>query len=62
MPIYLFQISDRVLTSRSMDTLVMLTIVVIGAIVTHVLIDMMRRIILMRMAVEAESKLGRGPC
>ena len=29
-PIYLFQISDRVLTSRSIDTLVMLTIVVVG--------------------------------
>jgi ATP-binding cassette subfamily C protein len=57
-PIYLFQISDRVLTSRSMDTLVMLTIVVIGALVMHVLIDIVRRIILMRTAVELESKLG----
>ncbi|WP_422002526.1 type I secretion system permease/ATPase [Reyranella sp.] len=57
-PIYLFQISDRVLTSRSMDTLVMLTIVVIGALIMHVLIDMVRRFILMRTAVEVESKLG----
>ena len=57
-PIYLFQISDRVLTSRSMDTLVMLTIVVIGALIMHVLIDIVRRNILMRTAVEVESKLG----
>jgi ATP-binding cassette, subfamily C, bacterial len=57
-PIYLFQISDRVLTSRSMDTLVMLTIVVVVALVMHVLVDMVRRIILMRTAVEVESKLG----
>ncbi|HWV54228.1 MAG TPA: type I secretion system permease/ATPase [Pseudorhodoplanes sp.] len=57
-PIYLFNMSDRVLTSRSTDTLIMLTIVVIGAIGSHVLLDMMRRFILMRIAVEAESKLG----
>jgi len=58
MPIYLFQLSDRVLTSRSLDTLVMLTIVVVGAVVAQVFMDMMRRFILMRIAVEAESKLG----
>jgi ATP-binding cassette subfamily C protein len=57
-PIYLFNVSDRVLTSRSTDTLIMLTIVVGGAIGAHVLLDMMRRFILMRIAVETESKLG----
>ena len=57
-PIYLFQISDRVMTSRSHETLIMLTAVVIGAMLAHVFIDMMRRHILMRVAVEAESKLG----
>jgi ATP-binding cassette, subfamily C, bacterial len=59
-PIYLFNMSDRVLTSRSTDTLVMLTIIVVIAIGAHVLMDMMRRIILMRVAVETEAKLG-GP-
>ncbi|WP_442895881.1 type I secretion system permease/ATPase [Bradyrhizobium sp. AZCC 2262] len=59
-PIYLFNMSDRVLTSRSTDTLVMLTIIVIIAITAHVLMDMMRRIILMRVAVETEARLG-GP-
>jgi len=58
MPIYLFQLSDRVYTSRSTDTLVMLSVIVVGAIVAHVLLDMMRRLILTRIAVEAESKLG----
>ena len=33
MPIYLFQISDRVLTSRSIDTLLMLSTVALGFIV-----------------------------
>ena len=59
-PIYLFNMSDRVLTSRSTDTLVMLTMIVIVAIAAHVLMDMMRRFILMRVAVETEAKLG-GP-
>ncbi|WP_102868348.1 type I secretion system permease/ATPase [Pseudovibrio exalbescens] len=59
-PIYLFQISDRVLTSRSTDTLLMLTIIVLGALAFHVLLDMMRRFILMRTAVHLETRLG-GP-
>jgi ATP-binding cassette subfamily C protein len=58
MPIYLFQISDRVMTSRSLDTLVMLSVVVAGALLAHVVMDMMRRFILMRIAVEVEAKLG----
>ncbi|MBR1217166.1 type I secretion system permease/ATPase [Bradyrhizobium sp. U87765 SZCCT0131] len=59
-PIYLFNMSDRVLTSRSVDTLIVLTSIVIFAIAAHVLMDMMRRYILMRIAVETEAKLG-GP-
>ena len=59
-PIYLFQISDRVLTSRSLDTLVMLTAIVIGLIFAHVLLDMLRRFLLMRVAVDVETRLG-GP-
>ncbi|KZL03059.1 Type I secretion system ATP-binding protein PrsD [Pseudovibrio sp. Ad14] len=59
-PIYLFQISDRVLTSRSVDTLVMLTAIVIGLVLAHVLLDMFRRFMLMRVAVDVETRLG-GP-
>jgi ATP-binding cassette subfamily C protein len=59
-PVYLFNMSDRVLTSRSTDTQIMLTMIVVIAIAAHVLMDMMRRIILMRVAVETEARLG-GP-
>lgn len=59
-PIYLFNISDRVLTSRSTDTLVMLSIVIVGAIFVHVVLDMVRRVMLMRIAVDVETRLG-GP-
>ncbi|WP_299551845.1 type I secretion system permease/ATPase [uncultured Tateyamaria sp.] len=57
-PIYLFQISDRVLTSRSTDTLIMLTIVIVGAVVLQAIFDAIRRFILMRTAVEVAAKLG----
>ena len=59
-PIYLFNMSDRVLTSRSVDTLIMLSSIVILAIAAHVVMDMLRRFILMRVAVETEARLG-GP-
>jgi ATP-binding cassette subfamily C protein len=58
MPIYLFQLSDRVYTSRSVDTLIMLSVVVTSAIAAYVFLDMMRRLILTRVAVETESRLG----
>ena len=57
-PVYLFQISDRVLTSRSTDTLIMLTIVIAGAVVMQAIFDAIRRFILMRTAVEVAAKLG----
>ncbi|EAQ34942.1 type I secretion system ATPase, PrtD [Nitrobacter sp. Nb-311A] len=59
-PIYLFNMSDRVLTSRSVDTLIMLSSIVVLAIGAHVVMDMLRRFILMRIAVETEARLG-GP-
>lgn len=57
-PIYLFQISDRVLTSRSVDTLIMLTVVIVGAVVMQAIFDAIRRFILMRTAVEVAVQLG----
>ncbi|AJD41051.1 PrtD family type I secretion system ABC transporter ATP-binding protein [Rhizobium gallicum bv. gallicum R602sp] len=57
-PLYLFQISDRVLTSRSIDTLVMLTVAVLGAVILQAFMDSIRRFILMRTAVELEVQLG----
>lgn len=57
-PVYLFQISDRVLTSRSLDTLVMLTAAVVGAVLLQAVLDAVRRFILMRTAVEVAVQLG----
>lgn len=57
-PIYLFQISDRVLTSRSTDTLIMLTVVIVGAVILQSMFDAIRRFILMRTAVEFAAQLG----
>ena len=57
-PIYLFNISDRVLTSRSLDTLVMLSVIIVGAVFGHVILDVVRRFMLMRIAVEVECRLG----
>jgi ATP-binding cassette subfamily C protein len=57
-PIYLFQISDRVLTSRSTDTLIMLTVVIVGAVILQTVFDALRRFVLMRTAVELAVKLG----
>jgi ATP-binding cassette subfamily C protein len=60
MPIYLFQISDRVLTSRSMDTLIMLSLLALGLIVALSLLDTLRRQVLGRLATRMETILG-GP-
>jgi ATP-binding cassette subfamily C protein len=57
-PIYLFQISDRVLTSRSTDTLIMLTVVIVGAVILQTVFDALRRFVLMRTAVEMAVQLG----
>lgn len=57
-PVYLFQISDRVLTSRSLDTLIMLTLVIVGAVVMQAVFDAIRRFILMRTAVEVAVRMG----
>lgn len=60
MPIYLFQISDRVLTSHSLDTLVMLSLVALGFIGVLSLLDTVRRQVLGRLATRMETILG-GP-
>lgn len=59
-PIYLLQISDRVLLSRSTDTLILLTVVAVGAITLLAVLDTLRRIILVRVAARADTELG-GP-
>jgi ATP-binding cassette, subfamily C, bacterial len=60
MPLYLFQLSDRVLTSRSIDTLLMLSIVALVFIAVLSLLDILRRELLGRLATNFETMLG-GP-
>lgn len=57
-PIYLFQISDRVLTSHSTDTLLVLTVIVIVCVLAYAVLDTLRRMILMRVAVRFETMLA----
>ncbi len=57
-PVYLFQISDRVFTSRSLDTLIMLSVVIAGAVILQAVFDAIRRFMLMRTAVEVAVQLG----
>ncbi len=60
MPVYLFQISDRVLTSRSMDTLVMLSVLALMFIGVLSLLDILRRQVLGTLSTKLEKILG-GP-
>jgi ATP-binding cassette subfamily C protein len=60
LPLYLFQLSDRVLTSRNHDTLLMLTIVALGFIAVLSVVDIARRQVLGRLATNFETMLG-GP-
>jgi ATP-binding cassette, subfamily C, bacterial len=60
LPIYLFQISDRVLTSRSLDTLLMLSLVALGFIAILSMLDILRRQLLGRLAARMEALLA-GP-
>jgi ATP-binding cassette subfamily C protein len=60
LPIYLFQLSDRVLTSRSLDTLAMLTVVALLFLTVLALLDIFRRQVLASLATSLETILG-GP-
>jgi ATP-binding cassette, subfamily C, bacterial len=58
--VYLMQISDRVMVSRSNDTLILLTVGSIFALIILVVFDFLRKIILARLGVKIEASLG-GP-
>jgi ATP-binding cassette subfamily C protein len=60
LPIYLFQLSDRVLTSRSLETLLMLSLLALSLIGILSLLDVLRRQVLGRLATQFETILG-GP-
>ena len=58
MPMYLFQISDRVLTSRSLETLLMLSALALAFIGILSIVDILRRQVLGRLATKMEALLG----
>ena len=60
MPLYLFQLSDRVLASRSLETLLMLSALALGFIGILSIVDILRRQVLGRLATKMEVLLG-GP-
>src|SRR6202171_1363410 len=58
MPMYLFQISDRVLTSRSLETLLMLSALALAFMGILSIVDILRRQVLGRLATQMEALLG----
>jgi len=60
LPIYLFQISDRVLTSRSFDTLLMLSLLALAFLSVLSVLDVFRRQVLGSLATRLDTRLG-GP-
>lgn len=57
-PIYMLQLFDRVLLSRSVDTLLMLSILALAALGTMAALDVVRGVLLARLGLWVEQKLG----
>ena len=58
MPLYMLQVYDRVLPSRSMDTLIFLSIIAVGALVVLGLLEAVRAVLASRAASRIETALG----
>ncbi|MFU0504447.1 type I secretion system permease/ATPase [Pseudaminobacter sp. NGMCC 1.201702] len=56
-PLYLLQIYDHVLASRSLDTLMMLTLIVVVALAVHSMLEALRRAMLARVGVWLDDRL-----
>ena len=56
-PLYLLHIYDHVLASRSLETLVMLTLIVIVALAVHASLEILRRTMLVRIGVWLDDRL-----
>jgi len=57
-PLYMLQIYDRVLTSMSTDTLIMLTILAVGLLFLSMLVDIARSRVLVRVGAVLDQKLS----
>ncbi len=58
-PLYMLHIYDRVLTSRSESTLVMLTLLAVGLLLTYGLLEMVRARVLVRVGARLDHRLNR---
>ncbi len=58
MPLYMLQVFDRVLSSRSQETLIMLSIVAAGAFLTLAILDAVRARVLLRVGTRLDTVLG----
>ncbi|MDX2290301.1 MAG: ATP-binding cassette domain-containing protein [Hyphomicrobiaceae bacterium] len=58
-PLYIFQLLDRVIASRSVDTLLLLTAITAFAIIVGALIEYVRRWMLVRWGAWIEERFGR---
>ncbi len=56
-PLYLLQIYDHVLASRSLDTLMMLTVIVVAALAVHAILEALRRAMLSRIGAWLDDRL-----
>lgn len=58
LPLYLFQVYNRVLTSRSIETLAAITAIVCLVLVTFGILDSLRQMLLARIGVRFEARVG----
>lgn len=58
LPLYMMQVFDRVISSQSPETLIMLTIAALGAFMVHMLLDGLRSRILLGAGVALDSMAG----
>ncbi|WP_165909484.1 type I secretion system permease/ATPase [Shinella sp. JR1-6] len=58
LPLYLFQVYDRVIASRSLETLVAITIIACVVLVVFSLLDTLRQVLLARIGVRFEARVS----
>lgn len=58
LPLYMMTVYDRVLTSRSQETLLMLSILAIGALAAIAVLEVVRQLVLTRTGARLETALG----
>jgi len=57
-PLYLLQVFNRVIPSKSIDTLIFLTIIVFASLITLTILETMRRLVFSRIGIWLDKRLG----